>query len=86
MSTLIVTTLWVLTTALVTLDTPEMEQHAQVNIFFFSGFRLGMIYINLCMKTFKKNTRLPSHILTNIDIQDAKSCQIERPTLRKIVV
>ena len=39
MSTLIVTTLWVLTTALVTLDTPEMEQHAQVNIFFSPGFR-----------------------------------------------
>ena len=35
MSTLIVTTLWVLTTALVALDTPEMERHAQVNIFFF---------------------------------------------------
>ena len=84
MSTLIVTTLWVLTTALVTLDTPEMEQHAQVNIF-FPRFRLGMIYINLCMKTLKKNTRLPSHILMNIDIQDAKSCQTERPTLRKIV-
>ena len=53
MSTLIVTTLWVLTTALVTLDTPEMERHAQVNIFFFPGFRLDMIYINLCMKTLR---------------------------------
>ena len=38
MSTLIVTTLWVLTTALVTLDTPEMERHAQVNIFFFPEY------------------------------------------------
>ena len=37
------------------------------------------------MNTQKKNTRLPSHILMNINIQDAKSCQIERPTLRKIV-
>ena len=57
-------------------------------LFFFPWiFRLGMIYINLCMNTFKKkkSTRLPSHILMNINIQDSKSCHIERPTLRKIV-
>ena len=54
MSTLIVTTLWVLTTALVTLDTPEMERHAQVNIFFFLNIQTRREIYQFMYEDFQK--------------------------------
>ena len=79
MSTLIVTILWVLTTALVTLDIPEMEQHAQVNILFiFPQIQTRYDVYQFVYEDFKNNTRLPSRIHMNDDIKDAKMCQILR--------